>query len=115
MCHTVTPQLVRHDLSGLATGGNASFSEQILNITTAQIESLVEPDYITDDFGWKPVTLTGIYHPSIDQPQLSCQYLVNRLGRSALAGAFATTSSAVRIPSIKTCGICSSIILPAST
>jgi hypothetical protein len=29
----------------LVADGDASFSEQILNITTAQIESMVEPDY----------------------------------------------------------------------
>ena len=36
---------------------------------------MVEPDCVTDDFGWEPVTLVGIHHRIIDQRQLSWQYL----------------------------------------
>jgi hypothetical protein len=35
---------------------------------------MVEPDCVTDDFGWEPVTLVGIHHPIINQRRLSCQY-----------------------------------------
>ena len=36
---------------------------------------MVEPDCVTDDFGWEPMTPVGIHHPIIDQRWLSCQYL----------------------------------------
>ena len=58
----------------LVADSDASCSEKILNITTAQIKSMVEPNGVTDDFGWEPVTLTGIHFPIVHQRWLSCQY-----------------------------------------
>ena len=46
---------VAHDYSSL--------SEQIFDIPMTQVESVVEPDCITDDIGWEPVTPVGIHRP----------------------------------------------------
>jgi hypothetical protein len=43
---------------------DAALSKKILNITMAQVKSVVEPNGITDDIGREPVTFVGI-HPSI--------------------------------------------------
>jgi hypothetical protein len=42
-----TPQADR-----FAANGDASFSKQIINIAVAEIEAIVEPDYVTDDIWW---------------------------------------------------------------
>ena len=46
---------------------NASFSEHVLDITKAQRESCIEPDGMTDDFGWKTVTFERqlVHSPSL--------------------------------------------------
>jgi len=36
---------------------------------------MLEPDRITDNFGWEPVTLIGIHCPIVHRRRLSCQYL----------------------------------------
>ena len=56
---------------GFVADTNASFGEQILDITIAQIEAMVEPDRVTDDVGRKSVTLIGIHHRIIDQRRLT--------------------------------------------
>jgi hypothetical protein len=40
----------------------------------SEIESMIEPDRVADDFGWKPVTFVGIHPEIIDYGQLSSQY-----------------------------------------
>jgi hypothetical protein len=62
---------------GFVADTNASFGEQILDITIAKIESMVEPNRVTDDVGRKSVTLISIHHRIIDQQQLTCQYPPN--------------------------------------
>ncbi len=37
--------------------------QRIFDITVAQIEAIVEPDRITDDFGWESVAFVGIHSP----------------------------------------------------
>ncbi|MFT6368019.1 MAG: hypothetical protein ACJARI_003479 [Bacteroidia bacterium] len=44
----------------LATDCHATFSEKILYITMAQIESIVEPDCIGNDIGWESAAFVCI-------------------------------------------------------
>ena len=59
---------------------NAPLCQQILNITVAEIESVIEPDGITDDIRWESVTLVNIHPEIILYRELTCQYLFLRLG-----------------------------------
>ena len=47
-----------------ATDNGASFSDNIFDIPVAEIETIVEPDGVTDDVRRKSVTFIGI-HPEI--------------------------------------------------
>ena len=40
---------------------NTPFSEQIFDISVAQVESVVEPDGIADDVRWESVALVGVH------------------------------------------------------
>jgi len=60
--------------NGFVADANASFGEQVFDISMAEIESMVEPNRVTDDVGRKSVTLISIHHQIIDQRQLTCQY-----------------------------------------
>ena len=50
-----TPQANR-----FTADGDASLSEQILDISMAEIESVVEPNGVGNDIGWESVALVGI-------------------------------------------------------
>ena len=52
---------------GFIADTNAAFGEQILDITIAEVESMVEPNRITDDVGRKSVTLISIHQRIIDE------------------------------------------------
>ena len=44
-----------------------SLREQILDITEAQAEAMIEPDCVLDDFGWETVpaiVALGCFHPT---------------------------------------------------
>jgi len=47
----------------LPSDNDASLSQEIFNIPVAEIESVVEPDGITDDIWGEPVALVGIHWP----------------------------------------------------
>ena len=49
---------------GLMADGDTSFSEQIFNISVAEVELVVEPDGIGDDIRRESMSLLGI-HPAI--------------------------------------------------
>ena len=59
---------------GFVANNDASLREQVFDITIAEVESMVEPDRVTDDVGRKSVTLISIHRQIIDQRQLICQY-----------------------------------------
>jgi hypothetical protein len=46
---------------------DAAFGEQILDITIAEVESMVEPNRVADDVGRKSVTLISIHQRIIDE------------------------------------------------
>ena len=46
-----------------ATDGDASFGKQIFDVAVTQIESVVEPNCVTDDVRWESVALVGIHAP----------------------------------------------------
>jgi len=48
---------------GFPAYGDASLGQQILDITMAQIESVVEPDCIADDIWWESVPFVSIHLP----------------------------------------------------
>ncbi len=60
---------------GFIADDYAALCRQIFNIPVAEIEAKVKPDCITDDIGWKPVTLVCIHTGIIHFRELSCQYL----------------------------------------
>ena len=41
----------------------------------AQIESVIEPNSITNNFRWKSVTLISVHCEIMDYLELTCQYL----------------------------------------
>ena len=50
------------DRAGLAAcGSNASLSQDIFNIAVTEIESVVEPDGVADDIGWKSVAFICVH------------------------------------------------------
>jgi hypothetical protein len=49
--------------NGLVTDSNVSLCKQIFNITMTQIETLVEPNCVTDNLGWEPMAFVGIHPP----------------------------------------------------
>ncbi len=57
-----------------ATFGQEIFDEWSGTPAVAEIEAVVEPNGVTDDFGREPVTFIGIHHRTIDYWELSCQY-----------------------------------------
>jgi hypothetical protein len=57
------------------TDSDAAFSEQIFNISVAEIEAIVKPDGVTDDVRRESVALVCIHPQIMDFGQLSCQHL----------------------------------------
>ena len=47
----------------LAGHSDASLGEQIFDIPVAEIESIVEPDSVTDDIGWESVPFVCSHGP----------------------------------------------------
>ena len=47
----------------LSADGDASLGQKVFNVAVAKIESIVEPDGITDDVAWKSVSLISIHLP----------------------------------------------------
>lgn len=52
---------------------DASFSENILDVSVTQIESVVEPDSIGNDIGWKSVMVVSTHPPALTVLCLSRQ------------------------------------------
>ena len=57
--------------------GNVPLCQQTLNITVAEIESVIEPYGITNGIRWKSVTLVSILPEIILYRELTCQYRRN--------------------------------------
>jgi hypothetical protein len=51
---------------------NATLSEEIFDISMAEIEAIAEPDCVGDDIWWEPMALISV-HPLI--PGISADYL----------------------------------------
>ena len=49
------------EAEGLPGYSYAAFGQEILDIPVTQVETIVEPDGITDDVEWKPVTFVCIH------------------------------------------------------
>ena len=50
-------ELETPEADGLVGDGDSPFSQPILDISKAQRETMVEPNGMTDDFTWKPMSL----------------------------------------------------------
>ena len=59
--------------NGFVADSDATLCEQVFNTTVAYVESMVEPDGVTDNVVWRPMTPISIRHWIFDQWQLSCQ------------------------------------------
>ncbi len=55
--------------------GDASLGQEIFNITMAEVETIIEPDGITDDVGWESVTLVCIHQGARIGIQCICDCL----------------------------------------
>jgi hypothetical protein len=53
---------------------DAPLGEQILNISVTEIESVVEPNGVADDFGRESVAFVSVHPQIIDHWPLTCQY-----------------------------------------
>ena len=45
--------------------GDASLSQEVFDISVAEIEAAVEPDGIRNDIWWESVTFIGAHRPSL--------------------------------------------------
>ncbi len=43
--------------------GDASFSQEVFDISVAEIEAIVEPDCVGDDVGWESVAFVCVHLP----------------------------------------------------
>jgi hypothetical protein len=57
------PELDAPKADGFSGYSDTALGEKIFYISVAEIESVVEPDSITDDVGWESMTLIGIHLP----------------------------------------------------
>ena len=66
----------------------------------AEVESIIQPDCVADNFRWKPVTFVDI-HPEITHiRELSCQYLsytISQFARNSYLHAYPYSMSPARI------------------
>jgi hypothetical protein len=58
----------------LPSDDDPAFSQQILDISVAQIEAIVEPDGVGDDIGRESVSFIGIHPEIVSQAELTWQY-----------------------------------------
>ncbi len=62
----------------LVADPNTSLGHKILDVAAAQIEAMIEPDRVLNDFGWESMTfvlIIGCTHFAIvAQTPLICQY-----------------------------------------
>ena len=69
----VTPQP-----DGFIADDDTSFSQKIFDIPMTEIESMIEPDGVLDDFRWKSVTFVRVSSRNhaviVTQQPLTCQY-----------------------------------------
>ena len=68
------PELVTLEANRLVAYSNASFRQQVFDVSTAQNESMIQPNGVADDVGWKMVTLVDVHARIIGCYQLSCKY-----------------------------------------
>jgi hypothetical protein len=54
-------ELLRRVANGFAADSDTSHSEKILDISVAEVESVVQPDCVTDDIWWEPVSFICIH------------------------------------------------------
>ena len=73
------PELDAPKANRLVADGDTPLGQQIFDIPMAQIESMIQPDRIADDVGWKTVTLVQIHATSIGYDQLTCHYPLERI------------------------------------
>ncbi len=57
-----------------AAEGDASFGQEIFDVTVAKVESEIQPDSVTDDIGRESMTFVGIHPRIVSQCELSWQY-----------------------------------------
>ena len=58
-----SPEFDTPEADRFAADNDASLSEQIFDITMAEIEAIVEPDGVTDDISRESVSFVGIHGP----------------------------------------------------
>ena len=61
-------ELIAPQTNCLIANGDSTFSQQIFDISMTEIESMIEPNCVLDDFRWKSVTLvhrSWSFHPTI--------------------------------------------------
>ena len=47
----------------LAADGDTAFSQKVFDISMTQIETMIEPDSVTDDVWWESVAFVSIHPP----------------------------------------------------
>ncbi len=57
--------------NALIADGDSSLGEQVFNITMTEIESVVQPDCLADDFGGESMTLVCIHRQIIEYVKLN--------------------------------------------
>ena len=62
------------------TDGDISLGWQILDISSTEIEAVVEPDCLLDDRRWEPMALVDAFHSTmLPEGHLTWQYLIENM------------------------------------
>lgn len=98
ICETA-PKAVHPFPDGLPADCHTSFGKQVLNISRAEREAVIDPDRIGDDLAWEAVTFqVGHGGWSAHQKRLDSQEIPNKLAMPLNLMAIARTRKASSVP-----------------
>ena len=73
-------EFVHPESNGFVTDGDISLGWQILDISSTEIEAIVQPDCLLDDRRWEPMALVDAFHPTmLPEGHLTWQYLIENM------------------------------------
>lgn len=86
----------------LITGRDTLLCQQVLDITKAQVEAVVDPYRITDDAGVKGMSFVCVHRQITSTSELTCQYLSRGMISSGYQRIFTSSYLACQHPAIHT-------------
>tara|TARA_R110001592_G_scaffold137094_1_gene354762 strand:- start:132 stop:542 length:411 start_codon:yes stop_codon:yes gene_type:complete len=86
----------------LITDRDTLLCQQVLDITKAQVETVVDPYRITDDAGVKGMSFVCVHRQITSTSELTCQYLSRGMISSGYQRIFTSSYLACQHPAIHT-------------